>query len=123
MMDSISDTTISNYIRQIGNYKLTADIDTPNTEIYYYHGTKMNELLAKKTAAYIRKKYPNSKVKCFKGKGHCEDSLLNPAIMIAELDMVLGVTRNHNIPTNYSQVIDDSTQIKNRINIEIEKDK
>lgn len=91
MMDNMSDTTIRNYIRQIGNYKLPADIDTPNTEIYYYYGTKINELLAKKTAGYIRKNYPNARIKCFKGKGHCEDSLLHPSVMIAELDKILGM--------------------------------
>ncbi len=91
MMDNMSDTTITNYIRQIGNYKLPSNIDTPNTQIYYYYGTKINELLAKKTAKYIKTNYPTSKVKCFEGKGHCEDSLLNPSVMIEELDKVLGM--------------------------------
>lgn len=90
MMDSISDTTITNYISQIGNYKLPCDIDTPNTKIFYFYGTKINELLAKKSAKYIRKNYPSSTVKCFRGKGHCEDSLFNPSVMIAELDIIFG---------------------------------
>ena len=98
MMDSISDTTITNYIRQIGSYKLPRDIDTPNTEVYYYYGTKINELLAKKTAEYIRKNYPSSTIKCFQGKGHCEGSLLNPSVMIEELDTVLGTKKIHKIP-------------------------
>lgn len=93
MMASISDTIITNYIRQIGSYKLPSDIDTPNTEVYYYYGTKTNELLAKKTAEYIRKNYPSSKIKCFQGKGHCEDSILNPSVMIAELDTILGTKK------------------------------
>lgn len=126
MMDNMSDTTITNYIRQIGSYKLPSDIETPNTEVYYYYGTKTNELLAKKTAKYIRKKYPNSKIKCFQGKGHCEDSLLNPSVMIAELDTVLEMKRTHNIPTNYSQTLNrtkmDTVQGINEINIRTEKD-
>ena len=93
MMDSISDTIITNYIRQIGSYKLPSDIDTPNTEDYYYYGTKINELLAKKTAEYIRKNYPSSTIKCFQGKGHCEDSILNLSVMIAELDTILGTKK------------------------------
>ncbi|MBP3707941.1 MAG: alpha/beta hydrolase [Clostridia bacterium] len=93
MMDNISDTTIINCIGQIGKYKLPSNINTPNTEVYYYYGTKINELLAKKTAKYIRKNYPTSKVKCFEGKGHCEDSILNPSVMIEELDKVLGVQK------------------------------
>ena len=126
MMDNMSDTTITNYIRQIGSYKLPSDIDTPNTEIYYYYGTKINELLAKKTAEYIRNNYPNSKIKCFQGKGHCEDSLLNPSVMIAELDAVLGMKKNHNIPTNYLQTLNrtkvDGIQGTNGMNIGTKKD-
>lgn len=126
MMDNMSDATITNYISQIGSYKLPSDIDTPNTEVYYYYGTKINELLAKKTAEYIRKNYPNSKIKCFQGKGHCEDSLLNPSVMIAELDTVLGMKKTHNIQTNYSQTLNrttvDKVQETNGINIKTEKD-
>ena len=103
MMDNMSDTTITNYIRQIGSYKLPSNIDTPHTEVYYYYGTTINELLARKTAEYIRRNYPNSKIKCFQGKGHCEDSLLNPSVMIAELDNVLGIRKKNNIQTNYYQ--------------------
>jgi len=122
MMDNMSDTTITNYIRQIGSYKLPSDIDTPNTEVYYYYGTKMNELLAKKTAEYIRKNYPSSKIKCFQGKGHCEDSLLNPSVMIAELDVALGMKKSHNIPTNNSQIKVDKFQEINGINVEKKQD-
>ena len=123
MMDNISDTTITNYINQIGSYKLPSDIDTPNTEVYYYYGTKINELLAKKTAEYIRKNYPSSKIKCFQGKGHCEDSILNPSVMIAELDTVLGMRKNHNISMSYSHGDDNKTQRRNGKNIAIEDDK
>lgn len=48
MIDNVSDITIINYIRQIGSYKLPSDRDTPDTKVYYYHGTKINELLSKK---------------------------------------------------------------------------
>ena len=89
LIDNISDKTIENYLKEIGKYKLSNNIDTPNTKIYYYHGTKINEMLAKKTAKYISKNYINSKVICFKGKGHCEDSLLNPNKMIEELNKIL----------------------------------
>ena len=46
-------------------------------------------MLAKKTAKYIKKNYPNSNIICFKGNGHCEYSLLNPNEMIKELDKIL----------------------------------
>lgn len=126
MMDNMSDTTITNYIRQIGSYKLPSNIDTPNTEVYYYYGTKINEILAKKTAEYIRRNYPNSKIKCFQGKGHCEDSLLNPSVMIAELDNVLGIRKKNNIQTNYSQpknrIKSDESQEINEIDTITEQD-
>lgn len=89
MMDNMSDTTIINYLKEVGSYKLPNNIDTPNTNIYYYYGTTINEMLAKKTAKYISKNYSNSRVICFKGKGHCEDSLMNPKNMINELDKIL----------------------------------
>lgn len=89
VLDNMSDTTITNYINNIGNFKLLNNIDTKNTKVYYYHGTKTNEMFAKKTAKYIKKYYPNSNVICFNGKGHCENSLLNPKEMIKELDKIL----------------------------------
>lgn len=88
-LDNMSDTTIVNYINGIGNFKLSNRIDTRDTKIYYYHGTKTNEMFAKKTARYIRKNYPNSNIICFKGNGHCEYSLLNPKEMINRLDKIL----------------------------------
>ena len=53
VLDNMSDTTIRNYINDIGNFKLSKNINIKNTKIYYYHGTKSNEMLAKKTAKYI----------------------------------------------------------------------
>ena len=88
MMDSMSDETIINYLKAVRKYKLPNNINTPNTNVYYYYGTKINEMLAKKTAKYIKKNYPNSNIICFNGKGHCENSLLNPNEMIKELDKV-----------------------------------
>ena len=47
-----------------------------------------NEILAKKSAKYVKKHHPNTTVKCFKGKFHCENALFNPEIMIVELDKI-----------------------------------
>ena len=44
---------------------------------------------AKKSAKYLAKHYSNVKVKCFKGRGHCELALLYPDMMIEELEEVL----------------------------------
>jgi hypothetical protein len=58
------------------------------------HGTfllKMtqNTIVAKNSAAHVKKHYPASVVKCFKGKAHCENSIFHPEYMITELDAVL----------------------------------
>lgn len=82
----MSDTTITNCINEIGDFCLSDNIDSKGTEIYYYHGTKMNEMLAKKTAKYISTNYPEAIIKCFDRKFHCENSLLYPEKMIEELD-------------------------------------
>ncbi len=55
----------------------------------FYHGTAMNEMLAKKSAKYLARHYSNVKVKCFKGRRHCEPALLYPDMMIEELEKVL----------------------------------
>lgn len=89
VLDSMSDTTIINCISDIAKFKLSANIDATNTRIYFYHGTAANEMLAKKSAKYILKNYPNAVIKCFKGKAHCENSLLHPELMIKELDSTL----------------------------------
>ena len=51
-----------------------------------------------------------------------EDSLLNPSVMIAELDVALGMKKSHNIPTNNSQIKVDKFQEINGINVEKKQD-
>lgn len=87
VLDNMSDATIENSIRSIA-VKLSQNINTPNTVVYFLYGTAPNEVLAKKSAKYVKKYYPNTVVKCFKGKFHCENALFHPKIMMAELDKV-----------------------------------
>lgn len=88
VLDNMSDVTVRNSIDSIADFKLKQDIGTPNTVVYFFHGTASNEMLAKKSAKYVRKHYPTTVVKCFKGKFHCENALFYPEIVIAELDMI-----------------------------------
>lgn len=88
VLDNMSDATVGNSIDGIGDFKLKQNINTPNTVVYFFHGTAPNEMLAKKSAKYVKKYYPTTVVKCFKGKFHCENALFYPEIMIAELDKV-----------------------------------
>ena len=91
VLDNMSDTTIVNCLNCIADFKLKKNIDTPDTAIYFFHGTAFNEMLAKKSARYVKKHYKNTQIKCFKGKSHCENALFNPEIMIKELDKILQV--------------------------------
>lgn len=89
VLDNMSDISIENCIDGISDFKLKQDIGTPKTTIYFFHGTAPNEMLAKKSAKYVKKYYPTTEIKCFKGKFHCENALFNPEIMIPELDKIL----------------------------------
>ncbi|MBQ8515932.1 MAG: alpha/beta hydrolase [Ruminococcus sp.] len=88
MMDHMPDETIEKYIRCLAAYRMPGDMDIPGTVLYYFHGTKSNEILAKKTARFLEQHYPDTHVICFQGKGHCEDSLLNPQVMLRKLEEV-----------------------------------
>jgi len=89
VLDNMSDITVENSIEGIASFKLKRDIDTSRTVVHFFHGTALNEMLAKKSAKYVWKYYPTTVIKCFKGKFHCENALFNPEIMIAELDKIL----------------------------------
>ena len=89
VLDNMTDVTVENSIEGIADFKLGPSINTPNTTVYFFHGTAFNEMLAKKSAKYVGKYYPTTVIKCFKGKFHCENALFNPEIMISELDKIL----------------------------------
>ena len=58
---------------------------------YLYHNIELHEnTLVNKTEDNLefKKHYPNTTVKCFKGKFHCENALFHPEIMIEELDKI-----------------------------------
>lgn len=88
LLDYISDTTIINYIKEVGKYKLPNNLNT-NTKVYYYYGGKVNEFLFRKVAKYIKKYYFNATIICLKGKGHCVDALLYPDNHIKELNKII----------------------------------
>lgn len=90
LLEHISDTTIINYIKEAGRYKLPDKIETPATEIYYLYGSKLNEILFRKVAGFLKKNYPNAITMCLRGKGHCEDALLRPQEHMKALNKILG---------------------------------
>ena len=89
VLENMTDRTVINCINEIAGYKLETCIDTPETSLYFFHGTGPSEMLAKKTAKYLKKHYPTTTVTCFDGKAHCENSLIHPDVMIAELDKII----------------------------------
>lgn len=91
VLDNMKDITIKNCTAGVVDFKLQKNKETEkdNTEIYFYHGTKCNEMLAKKSAQLISKNYKNSVIKTFKGRGHFETMMRYPEQMIKELDRVL----------------------------------
>lgn len=89
VLDNMSDITVKNSIDSIADFKLDKNISAPETIVYFFHGTAPNEMLAKKSAKYVKKYYPTTEIKCFKGKFHCENALFNPEIMISELNKIL----------------------------------
>lgn len=89
LIDNISITTLTKYSKTTCKYQLAPNINTLKTKLYYIHGTKITELLSKSTAKYIKKNYPNSQIITFKGKNHCENTLLHPTTMIKELNKIL----------------------------------
>ncbi len=87
VLDGLSDASIENYIKSVAKFKLNADMGNGKTKIVYFHGTKMNESLAKKTAKRLGRL--GGKVVTFPGKAHCENSIFQPEIMIKYLDEVI----------------------------------
>ena len=89
VIDGMSDTTVRNYIDGISRFRLCDNLNTGDTKIYYYYGSAFNEMLGKKSARFIAAHFTGSTVICFKGKGHCENTLFHPDLMMKELDPIL----------------------------------
>ena len=88
MMDNISDNTIKRCLKEVCDFRLTANGDE-NTEVYYFYGGAFAEKVFGRVARYIRKNYSRAKTFCIKGKGHCEDLIFTPKLVIERLDKIL----------------------------------
>ena len=75
--DLMSDTSIANMVHAANTGNLCKDV-TNNSRILFLHGTKGNEVLSKKTAALMKKTYPETEVVCFKGDAHCYKAIYEP---------------------------------------------
>lgn len=70
--DTMSDDSIKNILKSVGESRLTIRRNTNNTKFLFLHGTKWNEMLAKKSARLTLKHYSDTKVIRFKGYAHGE---------------------------------------------------
>ncbi len=91
LLDKMSDETIVKYIEAVGKFALPENIVCGETEIYYFYGGKINEIVFKQAAKFIKKHYPAAKTYCIKGKGHCEDALIHPEIQIERIEKILKI--------------------------------
>lgn len=89
VLDNMSEFTLKNYIDELLNYKFPKNINTRNTEIYYYYGGVLNEIPFKYSAKYIKKYYPQTKTFCIEGKKHCEGVIFSPFDKMLLLDEIL----------------------------------
>lgn len=78
MMDAMNNETIKNGVTSVGQFQLPNNVKRDNIDVIYYHGTKLNEMLAKKSAKYLKKHYPQAKIVCLKGYSHGELVLRHP---------------------------------------------
>ena len=76
--DTMSDESIENMIGSVCDITFEP-VDNKNTKILFMHGTKGNEVYAKKSAKKMRGLYGGSvTIKRFDGCKHCETAVYNP---------------------------------------------
>ena len=73
VLDNMSDITVENSIDGIADFKLSQGIYTPDTVVYFFHGTAVNEMLAKKSAKYVKKHYPTHRINILWNFSNCND--------------------------------------------------
>ncbi len=69
--DTMSDESVANIVKAACRCEIQKTPDA-DTKILFLHGTKANEMLAKKAAKKMKKAYPDVTVKVFKGYAHGE---------------------------------------------------
>lgn len=75
--DLMSDTSIANMVHAANIGNLCKDVEN-KSRILFLHGTRGNEILSKKSAALMKKSYPDMEVICFKGDAHCYKAIYQP---------------------------------------------
>lgn len=89
MIDSMNEETIQNCVTSISNFQLDIDTNIKSVNLIYYYGTGANEYYSKKSAKYLFRNYPQTKMHCLKGCSHCEFYLYKPEKHISLIETSL----------------------------------
>lgn len=89
MIDAMSEETVRNLVRSAGEHRLPDSFEGRVGRVVYVHGTSANELLSKKSAAFLRRTRPEAEIVRVPGAGHCEWSLFKPDEHIRLLESII----------------------------------
>lgn len=76
--DNMSDQTIRNLVRSLGENELASPPDRKGEEILYLYGTGTNELFSKKSAKQLSQIYPEATIVRLDGYGHTQKAIYEP---------------------------------------------
>ena len=83
--DTMSDESVKNIVKSACRCRMLKAVNT-DTKILFLHGTKANELFAKKAAKKIARIYTDATVEVFKGYAHGELAIYHPEEWCAIVD-------------------------------------
>ncbi len=76
--DLLSEESIANMVKAACYGDIQTTVNAQDTKILFLHGTKLNEMIAKKSAKKLQKLYPNVGIRSFQGYKHGELAIYKP---------------------------------------------
>lgn len=86
--DCMSDSSIRNFTHAASVNHVALDVKN-QSRILFIHGTKGNEVFAKKAAKLMKKHYPNMTILCYPGDAHVYKACFQPDIWIKDVKAFL----------------------------------
>lgn len=83
--DTMTDGTIRSMVASVCGGTVLPRVGG-DTKILFIHGTKGNEIAAKKSALLLKKQHTDMKIVCFEGYAHCEAAIYHPEQWIKTVD-------------------------------------
>lgn len=87
--DNMSESSVKSMIGSVCGSRLYTEADTIGAELLFIHGTKGSEMLAKRSAALMKKHYPEATVVRCEGCAHCEAAIYRPSEWIDTVENFL----------------------------------